>query len=48
VHPLYFSPVLLTDPDGRVSRFPRGLVRYTAADGRAGLGWIEWNQPQTR
>lgn len=48
VLPLYFSPVLLTDPDGRVSRFPRCLARYTAGDGRAGLGWIEWNQPQTR
>jgi hypothetical protein len=48
VDPLYFSPVLLTDPDGRVSRFPRCLARYTAVDGRAGFGWIEWNQPQTR
>lgn len=48
VSPLYFSPVLLTDPDGRVSRFPRCLARYASADGRAGLGWIEWNQPQTR
>ncbi|UCE84804.1 MAG: hypothetical protein JSU66_10625 [Deltaproteobacteria bacterium] len=47
VEPLYFSPVLLTDPDGRVSRFPRCLARYSAADGRTGLGWIEWNQPQS-
>lgn len=46
VSPLYFSPVLLADPDGRLSRFPRCLARYTAADGRPGLGWIEWNQPQ--
>ena len=44
--PLYFSPVLLVDPEGRVSRFPRSLTRFTAADGRQGLGWIEWNQPQ--
>jgi len=48
VDPLCFSPVLLVDPDGRVSRFPRCLARYRAADGREGLGWIEWNQPQTR
>jgi hypothetical protein len=48
VSPLYFAPVLLTDPDGRVSRFPRCLARYTAPDGRGGVGWIEWNQPQSR
>jgi hypothetical protein len=47
VEPLCFSPVLLVDPDGRVSRFPRCLARYRAEDGREGLGWIEWNQPQT-
>jgi len=46
--PLSFSPVLLVDPDGRVSRFPRALTRFTAIDGRRGLGWIEWNQPQQR
>lgn len=46
LEPLYFSPVLLVDPDGRVSRFPRALSRFTAVDGREGLGWIEWNQPQ--
>ncbi len=46
VSPLYFAPVLLEDPDGRLSRFPRCLARYRADDGREGLGWIEWNQPQ--
>ncbi len=46
VSPRYFAPVLLVDPDGRVSRFPRCLARYRADDGREGLGWIEWNQPQ--
>lgn len=46
VSPAHFAPVLLVDPDGRVSRFPRCLARYRAGDGRAGLGWIEWNQPQ--
>ena len=46
VVPRYFSPVLLTDPDGRVSRFPRCLARFSDPAGRGGLGWIEWNQPQ--
>ncbi|HWE69206.1 MAG TPA: hypothetical protein VG205_02525 [Acidimicrobiales bacterium] len=47
VEPLAFAPLLLTADDGRVSRFPRAMARFTAADGRAGTGWIEWNQPQT-
>ncbi len=46
VEPIAFSPVLLTAPDGRLSRFPRAWARFIAADGRSGDGWIEWNQPQ--
>lgn len=45
VQPLAFGPLLLEAPDGRVSRFPRAMARYQAADGRSGAGWIEWNQP---
>ena len=45
LEPVAFSPVLLTAPDGRTSRFPRAWCRYTAADGRTGHGWTEWNQP---
>ncbi len=46
VTPLAFSPVGLVHPDdGRLDRFPRALVRFDAADGRTGGGWIEWNQP---
>jgi hypothetical protein len=45
VTPLAFGPVLLRNDDGRTSRFPRAMVRYEADDGRVGLGWIEWNQP---
>jgi hypothetical protein len=46
VTPLAFSPVGLVHPeDGRLARFPRALARFTAADGRIGGGWIEWNQP---
>jgi hypothetical protein len=47
VSPVAYSPVLLTAPGGRASRFPRALVRFRdAAGGRDGAGWIEWNQPQ--
>jgi hypothetical protein len=28
-----------------VSRFPRAMARFDAADGRTGTGWIEFNQP---
>ena len=46
IEPVAFSPVRLDAPDGRVSRFPRAWCRFTAADGRVGHGWTEWNQPQ--
>ncbi len=46
VEPLGFAPILLTAPDGRLSRFPRAMARFEGSDGRSGLGWIEWNQPQ--
>lgn len=46
LEPVAFSPVLLEAPDGRIGRFPRAWTRYTAADGRRGEGWTEWNQPQ--
>ncbi|MBL77987.1 MAG: hypothetical protein CL459_03300 [Acidimicrobiaceae bacterium] len=46
VEPVAWAPVLLTHPDdGRESRFPRGLVAVTAADGRRGHAWLELNQP---
>jgi len=38
------APVPLTAPDGRVSRFPRALCRFTTADGVTGTGWSEWLQ----
>jgi hypothetical protein len=46
VEPVAFSPVLLTSPDGALSRFPRAWCRFTDAAGRTGHGWTEWNQPQ--
>jgi len=44
VEPLAFSPLLFVADDGRVTRFPRALCRYTTPDGRTGTGWTEWNQ----
>lgn len=43
--PVAWAPVLLTASDGRTSRFPRALMRYTSGDGRTGAGWFELNQP---
>lgn len=46
VEPYRHAPVLLVSPDGRRSRFPRTLCRYTdAGGGRSGWGWTEWLQP---
>ena len=39
------APVLLTSPDGRISHFPRAWATVTTADGRTGVGWLEWNHP---
>jgi hypothetical protein len=47
VEPLAWSPVLLVHPDGREDRFPRAMARFTAPDGRTGMGWNEFNQPPT-
>jgi hypothetical protein len=46
VEPVAHGPLLLTAEDGRLSRFPRSMIRVTADDGRRGDGWIEFNQPQ--
>jgi hypothetical protein len=51
VDPVAWAPVLLEAPDGRRSRFPRGLARFVPAGigtddpDRSGVGWIEFNQP---
>jgi hypothetical protein len=41
------APVLLTSWDGRVSEFPRGWATVSTADGRSGVGWLEWNRNRT-
>lgn len=38
------APVRLDAPDGRVSQFPRAWVSLSTADGRTGVGWMEWNR----
>ena len=38
------APILLTSPDGRISHFPRAWAAVTTADGRTGVGWVEWNR----
>jgi hypothetical protein len=44
VEPVAFGPLRLVAPDGRVSEFPRALVRASTPDGRRGVGWVEWNR----
>lgn len=46
VTPLAFGALRLDAPDGRVAHFPRAMARVTTDDGRAGVGWIEWNRNQ--
>lgn len=38
------APVRLTAVDGRVSQFARAWVSLHTADGRNGVGWMEWNR----
>jgi hypothetical protein len=38
------APVRLTSADGRVSQFPRAWAAIRTADGRSGVGWVEWNR----
>jgi hypothetical protein len=42
------APVPLTAADGRVSQFPRAWVSINTADGRTGVGWMEWNRNLTQ
>jgi hypothetical protein len=43
--PVGHAPILLVAPDGRETRFPRAMCRYTTADGVVGTGWTEYNWP---
>lgn len=46
IEPVAFAPIRLVGPEGQASRFPRALCRYRTDDGRSGVGWTEWNQPE--
>lgn len=47
LEPIGWAPILLKDQDnGKISRFPRGLVGVKTSDGRNGHAWVEYNQPQ--
>ncbi len=38
------GPLRLASKDGRVSQFPRVWATVRTADGRTGVGWLEWNR----
>jgi Ecdysteroid kinase-like family len=38
------APVQLVASDGRISQFPRVWATVSTADGRSGVGWLEWNR----
>jgi len=38
------APLRLVDRDGRISQFPRVWANVSTADGRRGVGWLEWNR----
>lgn len=42
------GPVRLVAPDGRVSNFARAWAMVHTADGRRGVGWLEWNRNQSQ
>ena len=48
VTPVADGPLMMVADDGRVTRFLRSCCRFTAGDGRSGLGWVEWNHNQGR
>lgn len=37
------APLRLVAKDGRISQFPRVWATVSTADGRTGVGWLEWN-----
>jgi Ecdysteroid kinase-like family len=38
------APLRLVARDGRISQFPRVWATVSTADGRRGVGWLEWNR----
>jgi hypothetical protein len=48
VSPVHHAPVGIALVDGSTTQLMRSLCRSTAGDGRQGVGWTEWNHPETR
>lgn len=44
IRPMGHTPVMLVSDDGRRSAFDRSWVEVSVADGRRGVGWLEWNR----
>lgn len=44
ISPVDHTPVTLISEDGRRSAFDRSWVKVSVADGRTGVGWLEWNR----
>ena len=42
------APVRLVNDDGRIADFPRAWMSARTADGRTGVGWMEWNRNPAR
>ncbi|ORV18587.1 DUF7065 domain-containing protein [Mycobacterium celatum] len=42
------APLRLVADDGRISHFPRAWGTVSTADGRAGVGWLEWNRNRSQ
>ncbi|MGA8328119.1 MAG: phosphotransferase, partial [Mycobacterium sp.] len=41
------APLRLVSQDRRISQFPRVWATVATADGRTGVGWLEWNRNQS-
>jgi hypothetical protein len=41
------APLRLVSQDRRISQFPRVWATVGTADGRTGVGWLEWNRNQS-
>lgn len=47
IEPTGWAPVLCTSTEGKRSYFARALSRWRLDDGRSGVGWVEFNMPQS-
>ncbi len=47
ITPLAWGLLALPGPNDEISHFERAMARFSTDDGRSGLGWVEWNIPQS-